>query len=121
MENAGHCAALWVAAAMDRALSPQRGFEAFSHLCADQCEPTGTTEVFSLKASVICSLFLQEFWSVTGIQAKATTFLPEGASRDGPPREKQIHGAFQALCTQKRLTVTVCAMSSPWLNIFLLL
>lgn len=39
-------------------------------------------EVFLLKASEICSLFLQEFWSVTGIQANSTTLLPEGASTD---------------------------------------
>lgn len=35
-----------------------------------------------LKASEICSLFLQQFWSVTGIQANSTTLLPEGASTD---------------------------------------
>lgn len=44
---------------------------------------------------------------------------PQGSlHRAGLPSGRQIHGAFQVLCTQKGFAVTVCATSSPWLNIF---
>lgn len=35
--------------------------------CADHCKPTGASEVFSWKASVICSVLLQDFRSAAGI------------------------------------------------------
>lgn len=45
--------------------------------------------------------------AVMATQAKPTILLPRGASRDGPPRRRQIHEA-EVLCTQTGCSHSLC-------------
>lgn len=58
-----------------------KSLKPFLTSCAAHCKPTGASEVFSWKASVICSVLLQDFWSAAGILADPTDMSYPGESR----------------------------------------